>query len=166
MGQVLGRQQVSIEGHLGPYVIERPKLLWNPLTECFVMWVHLDSNDYTYRYVGIAVSSVPNGVFTLLHAFRPDGIPSLDVNLYEDTHNGSVNSAYFVRSCNHQYVGISRLTDDYLNTMGLTSTINELREGHAIFHRNSNYYTMISHLTSWASNAVDLFITNADSLQN
>ncbi|CAF4312656.1 unnamed protein product [Rotaria socialis] len=166
MGQVLGQQQVSIQGQSGPYVIERPKVLWNSVTERFVMWFHLDSSSYSYRYVGIAISPVPNGVFTFIHAFQPDGIPSLDMNLYEDKRNGSVRGAYLVRSCNNQYVGISRLTDDYLNTTGLTSTINEPREGHAIFHRNNNYYMMTSHLTGWMPNPAELFISNADSLQD
>ncbi len=44
-----------------------------------------------------------------------------------------VNGVYLVRSCNNQYVGISKLTDDYLNTTVITSTIGEPREGHALF---------------------------------
>jgi hypothetical protein len=48
-----------------------------------------------------------------------------------------VNGVYLVRSCNNQYVGISKLTDDYLNTTVITSTIGEPREGHALFYRNN-----------------------------
>lgn len=166
IGSVLGQQQVFIEGQPGPYVIERPKVLWNSATKLFVMWFHLDSSSYSYRYVGVATSPVPNGVFKFIHAFKPDGIPSLDMNLYEDKRNGSVQGAYFVRSCNNQYVGISRLTDDYLSTTGLTSKINEPREGHAIFHRNNNYYMMTSHLTGWMPNAAELFMSNIDSLED
>jgi hypothetical protein len=70
------------------------------------------------------------------------------MNLYEDKRGGVINGVYFVRSCNNQYVGISKLTDDYLNTTGITSTIGEAREGHAVFfNRNNHYYMMISHLT-------------------
>ena len=166
VGQVLGQQQVHIEGQAGPYVIERPKVLWNSITKLFVMWFHLDSIDYQYRYVGVATSPTPNAVFTFVKAFQPDSIPSLDMNLYEDKRDGSVKGAYLIRSCNNQYVGISRLTDDYLNTTGLTSTIGEPREGHAVFYRNSHYYMMTSHLTGWVPNPAELFISDRDSLQD
>jgi hypothetical protein len=115
---------------------------------------------------GVATSPIPNTTFTFVRAFQPDGIPSLDMNLYEDKHDGSVQGTYLVRSCDNQYVGISRLSDDYLNTTGLTSTIGEPREGHAIFHRHSHYYMMTSHLTGWAPNPAELFISDRDSLQD
>lgn len=164
MGQVLGQQEVNIPGEKGPYVIERPKVLWNAASETYVMWFHLDSSSYSYRYVGIAISSTPNGVFRFIRSFQPDGIPSLDMNLYEDKRDGLTKGVYFVRSCNNQYVGISALTEDYFNTAGIISTINEPREGHAIFHRGNNYYMMTSHLTGWAPNAAELFISDRDSL--
>ena len=166
MGQVLGQTQVQIKGLPGPYVIERPKVLWNPVTKRFVMWFHLDSIDYQHRYTGVATSPTPNATFTFVQAVQPDGIPSLDMNLYEDKRDGYVQGAYLVRSCDNQYVGISRLSDDYLNTTGLTSTIGEPREGHAIFHRHSNYYMMTSHLTGWVPNPAELFMSDRDSLQD
>jgi hypothetical protein len=93
------------------------------------MRFRLDSNSYSYCYVGIATSPSPNAVFTFIDGFQPDGIPSLDMNLYEDKRGGVVNGIYFVRSCNNQYVGISKLTDGYLNTTGITSTIGEAHAG-------------------------------------
>jgi hypothetical protein len=130
------------------------------------MWFHLDSNNYEYRYVGVATSPQPNERFRFIDAFQPDGISSLDMNLYEDIRNASVQDVYFVRSCNNQYVGISRLTDDYLNTTGITSVISEPREGHAIFFRNNHYYMMTSHLTGWSPNPAELFISDEDHLEN
>ncbi|UJR24676.1 hypothetical protein I4U23_006049 [Adineta vaga] len=166
IGEVLGQKEVFIRNLSGPYVIERPKVVWNPLTRLYVMWFHLDSSDYQYRYVGVATSSKPNETFTFIDAFRPDGIPSLDMNLYEDKRNGIVQGVYFVRSCNNEYVGISKLTDDYLNTTGITSRINQPREGLAIFYRNNHYYMMTSHLTGWNPNPAELFISNQDNLQH
>ena len=163
-GEVLGQEQVSIKDHPGPYVIERPKVVWNEKTKLFVMWFHVDSSSYSLRYVGIATSTTANGKFKFINGFQPDGIPSLDMNLYEDKRNGVVNGVYFVRSCNNQYVGISQLTDDYLNTTGITSSIGTAREGHAIFYRNNHYYMMTSHLTGWAPNPADLFISDGDTL--
>jgi len=166
IGQVLGQKQVYIPNHPGPYVIERPKVLWNAPTKLFVMWLHADSSNYGLRYVGVATSPSPSSTFTFIGAFQPDGIPSLDMNLYEDRVNGSVVGAYHVRSCNNQYVGISRLTDDYLNTTGITSTIPIPREGHAVFRRGEQLYMMTSHLTGWAPNPADLFIADKNRMEN
>jgi hypothetical protein len=166
VGQVFGQQQVNIKNHSGPYIIERPKVVWNAGTKLFVMWFHLDSSNYGFRYVGVATSPTPGAVFTFVNGFQPDGIPSLDMNLYEDKRDETVRAVYLVRSCNNQYVGISRLTDDYLNTTGLTSTIGEAREGHAVFHRNNNYYMMTSHLSGWSPNSAELFINDRDTLEN
>mgnify|MGYP001066325611 FL=1 len=163
-GQVLQQSQVSIPGRAGPYVIERPKVVFNLKTSLFVMWFHLDSSNYGYRYVGVATSQHPQGPFQFIHGFQPDGIPSLDMNLFEDNQNGTVKGVYLIRSCNNQYVGISQLNDDYLNTTGIISRISEPREGHAVFFRNNRYYMMTSHLTGWAPNAAELFISNSNSL--
>ncbi|CAF0937194.1 unnamed protein product [Rotaria sordida] len=88
------------------------------------------------------------------------------MNIYQDKINDIVQGVYLVRSCNNQYVRISKLTDDYLNTTGIISQINETREGHAIFYRNNRYYMMTSHLTGWSSNPAELFITNQNNLKN
>jgi hypothetical protein len=166
MGQVLRQAEVKVESYPGPYIIARPKVLWNKKTQLFVMWFHLDNSNHRLRFVGVATSPSPSTAFTFLRGFQPDGIPSLDMSLYEDKRDGLVQGAYLVRSCNNQYVGISRLTDDYMNTTGLTSTIDEPREGHTIFHRNDHYYMMTSHMSSWAPNVAELFITDRDSLQD
>ena len=76
-----------------------------------------------------------------------------------------MHGAYFVRSVDNSYVGISALSADYLSTTGLVSIIPEAREGHAIFHYNSRYYMLTSHLTGWAPNAMEAFVSNHDSLQ-
>jgi hypothetical protein len=166
IGQVLGQKQVFIKDLSGPYVIERPKVIWNEKTKLYVMWFHLDSDNYRYRYVGVATSPTPNGTFKFVDAFQPDGVPSLDMNIYEDKRDGQVRGVYLVRSCNNQYVGISKLTDDYLNTTGIKSSIGEPREGHAVFYRNNRYYMMTSHLSGWSPNPAELFITNQDNLQD
>ena len=81
-------------------------------------WFHLDTSGYKFRHVGIFESSGPAGPFIFVHALQPDGIPSLDMSLFEDPVD---HTAYFVRSCDNAYAGISRLTDDYHNTTGLIS---------------------------------------------
>ena len=48
-GSVLGQSQVKIPGKTGPFVIERPKVIYNAATKNFVMWFHLDDNGYKVR---------------------------------------------------------------------------------------------------------------------
>ena len=45
-GSVLGQSQVKIPGKTGPFVIERPKVIYNAATKTFVMWFHLDDTGY------------------------------------------------------------------------------------------------------------------------
>src|SRR6185312_14899031 len=53
-------------------VLERPKVIYNATTKEFVMWMHIDSMDYSAARVGVAVSSTPQGPFRYLGSFRPD----------------------------------------------------------------------------------------------
>jgi hypothetical protein len=68
---------------------------------------------------GVATSDSPSGHFTFKYALQPDGIPSLDMSLFLDPLD---HQAYFVRSCDNAYAGISRLTPDFLNSTGIIST--------------------------------------------
>ena len=84
-----------------------PKVVWNNRTKLFVLWFHLNSDQCcTYRFVGVATSPSANGTFTVIDAFQPDGISSLDMTLFEDKKNGEVHGVYLVRSCGNSYVGI------------------------------------------------------------
>jgi hypothetical protein len=51
--------------------VERPKVIYNPRTKKFVMWMHLDQNRYRFSRAGIAVSDTPIGPFTFIKAIRP-----------------------------------------------------------------------------------------------
>ena len=76
------------------------------------------------------------------------------MSLFQDPVDGQ---AYFIRSCDNSYTGISRLTRDYLNSSGLIST-HSVFEGMAIFrHPNGTYYCIGSHLTGWNPNPLMLF---------
>lgn len=153
-GQVFHQQNITIEGKKGPFIVERPKVLFNTKTKMFVMWFHLDTAGYKYRHAGVATSSIAKGPFHFSHSLQPDGIPSLDMSLFRDPVDGQ---AYFVRSCNNAYTGISRLTADYLNSTGIISN-HSVFEGMALFrHPNGTYYIVTSHLTGWSPNPLMLF---------
>lgn len=160
--QVLRQSDIKVQGQAGPFVIERPKVLYNKKTQKFVMWFHLDDADYKFRHVGVATSDSPSGPFEFLHALQPDGIPSLDMSLWMDVDD----KAYFVRSCDNSYMGISGLTDDYLDTTGLLSTGPQL-EGMALFrHTNGTLYMMTSHLTGWNPNPLMFFRADGPDLSD
>jgi len=151
---VLLQQKDIVLPQKGPYIVERPKVVYNAKTKLYVMWFHLDNGGYSLRYAGVATSSTPNGHFTFVKGFQPDGIPSLDQSVFEDDDG----AAYQIRSCDNKYVGISKLSDDYLSTTGLISQIGEPREGPSMFKYNGLYYLVTSHLTGWSPNAMEMFV--------
>jgi hypothetical protein len=65
-------------------VIERPKVIYNSKTRQFVMWMHVDSETYSYSQAGVAVSNQPNGPYRYLGSVKPNGYMSRDMTLYQD----------------------------------------------------------------------------------
>jgi len=53
-------------------VVERPKVIYNKTTKKFVMWMHIDTKDYSWAHSGVAVSDSPTGT-SILAAFNPMG---------------------------------------------------------------------------------------------
>lgn len=55
-------------------ILERPKVIYNPSTNKFVMWFHLELKGMGYKAArtGVAVSDSPIGPFTYLRSMRPD----------------------------------------------------------------------------------------------
>ncbi|MBT3379290.1 MAG: family 43 glycosylhydrolase [Lentisphaerae bacterium] len=55
-------------------VLERPKVIYNALTETFVMWFHLElkGQGYAAARSGVAVSSSPTGPYAFCDSFRPN----------------------------------------------------------------------------------------------
>jgi hypothetical protein len=97
-------------------VIERPKVIYNEKTKKFIMWLHVNSEDYSYARTGIAVSDNPAGPYTFLYSIRPNNQMSRDMTLFKDTDD----KAYHIFSSeNNAVMHISLLTDDYLNHLVL-----------------------------------------------
>ena len=55
-------------------ILERPKVIFNPLTKKFVMWFHLEPKDagYTGSLSGVAVADHVTGPFRFVASFRPN----------------------------------------------------------------------------------------------
>ena len=133
-------------------VIERPKVIYNAKNDNFVLWMHVDSADYTYAGVGIAVSKTPTGPFELVDVKIPNRQDSRDMTIFKD--NDGV--AYLVHSSNwNKTLNIARLNDDYTDLDGfyVSTHIDQEREAPALFWHEGMYYMVTSGCTSWDPNA-------------
>jgi len=142
-------------------VLERPKVIYNARTRKFVMWLHVDSEDYSYARSGVAVSDKPEGPYVYQGSFRPNSQMSRDMTLFKDTDG----KAYHVFSSeNNSVMHISLLTDDYLKPSGVEKRIfiDKSREAPAMFKYNRRYYLITSACTGWLPNAA--MIASSDSV--
>lgn len=74
---------------------ERPKVMFNPHTQMFVMWMHADNEAIGIRSAGVALSRWANGPYGMLHTIRPDGNETTDLTVF---HDESVGKAYLART--------------------------------------------------------------------
>ena len=133
-------------------VCERPKVIYCKKTGKFVLWMHLDSADYTFAGVGIAVSDSPVGPFTLIAAKQPNRLDARDMTIFQD-HDGT---AYLFHSSNwNKMMAISRLTEDYTDVDGFFkyAMIDQSREAPAVGRHDGRYYMVTSGCTGWEPNS-------------
>lgn len=132
-------------------VIERPKVIYNSATKKFVMWMHVDAEDYSYSQSGVAVSDQPEGPYTYIGSVKPNGNMARDMTIFQDEDG----KAYHIYSSeNNTTMHICLLSDDYT-----THTKNERRilidqsrEAPAMFKHNGKYYLITSGCTGWNPN--------------
>lgn len=142
-------------------VLERPKVVYNEKTKKFVMWLHIDSEDYAYSRAGVATANKPEGPYTFVESMRPNGQMSRDMTLFKDDDG----KAYHIFSSEmNATMHISLLTDDYLKPTGTVNRIfiDKSREAPAMFKRNGKYYLVTSGCTGWAPNPA--MLASADSI--
>ena len=142
-------------------VIERPKVIYNKHTKKFVMWMHVDANDYSYSQAGVAVSDTPAGPYKYLGSVKPNGQMARDMTLYKDDDD----KAYLIYSSeNNKTMQVCLLSDDYLSPTKTYSRITSAhdREAPAVFKYNSKYYLITSDCSGWSPNPATYAI--ADSL--
>ena len=156
-GLVLQPEISDTQSDLHPSkVLERPKVIYNDKTKKFVMWLHVDSDDYNKAAAGVAVSDSPTGVFTYLGSMHPNGQISRDMTLFKDDDG----KAYHIYSSEENLtLQIAELTDDYQGHSG--KYVRLFPGGHneapAIFKKDGTYWMITSGCTGWAPNAARLF---------
>jgi hypothetical protein len=160
-----------------PAFVERPKVLFNPHTGKFVMWMHLEQRGYHFARAGIAISDQPAGPFTFLKAIRPitngtafaendpdrqheSGGTVRDLNLFLDDDG----RAYvFYASEGNWTMYVVRLDADFTgpetpvveNKTWARILVRKMREAPAPFKSNGRYYLITSACTGWKPNAAD-----------
>ncbi|MFL5996941.1 MAG: RICIN domain-containing protein [Streptomyces sp.] len=148
--QALPRQS---SGDLGPgRVVERPKVIYNASTSTYVMYMHIDSTNYSEARVGVATSSTPCGPYTYRGSFRPLGNLSRDLGLFQDTDG----TGYLLSEDRNNGLRIDKLSADYLSVDSAVAVLggsgSSSVEAPAMVKVNGLYYVFGSHLTGWSLN--------------
>ena len=181
-GKILRQQHVVVPGFRGPWIMQRPKVLFNPRTRQFVLWFHLDQpkqhyqshrssavrSAYPMKSVGRATADRAAGPFTFAGSLLPDNHSSLDMSLFADPDEPA--RAYLLRDVDHKFIAISRLSDDFLHTTGVISKLCEPDprragrqrnrdkcEAPAMFKLHGLHYVITSGQSGWASNPLTLW---------
>ena len=141
-------------------VIERPKVVYNPATKKFVMWVHLDSENYAAAESGVAVSNTPAGPFTFVKGARPNGNMARDMTIFQDEDGKAY---HFYSSEENATMYITQLSDDYLSHTKNEKRIliKQMREAPAVFKYNNKYYLISSGCTGWSPNAASYAVSDS-----
>lgn len=132
--------------------IERPKVLYNRLTNKFVMWMHWElPDDYREARCAVAVSDTINGEYTYLGSFNPEGYMSRDCTVFQEEDG----TAYFISTSRENLdLHIYRLTEDYLGIDCMERVLfpGQQQEAPTLFKKDGLYYLLTSGCTGWAPN--------------
>jgi hypothetical protein len=136
----------------GPSVVERPKALRHPDGH-WVLFLHLDSDDYSLARVGYAVSDSPVGPYRFVRDERPLGNESRDIGVFQEEGVG-----YLLSEDRVNGLHIYRLRDDYLGVEEIVATLHQDArpeigyESPALVRKGELYYLFGSDLTGWNLN--------------
>ena len=134
-------------------LFERPKVIFNPKTNKWVMWSHWESSnsDYSAARVCVATSDKIEGPYTLYKTFRPNKNESRDQTLFVDTDGKAY---HFCSTDMNTNTNIALLRDDFLEpTPTEIKILNELKyEAASIFKVGDVYYGLFSGCTGWDPN--------------
>jgi hypothetical protein len=157
-----------------PTFVERPKVIFNPKTGQYVMWMHLEQPRYRFARAGVATSDRPTGPCTFLHAIRPitndcgfkaneptrqkeQGGTFRDMNLFVDDDGRAYT---FYASEDNWTMYVVRLNAEFTGpelpaVEGQTWArilVRKMREAPAPFKHHGRYYLITSACTGWKPN--------------
>jgi beta-xylosidase len=140
-------------------VIERPKVIYNERTKKFIMWMHIDKNDYSYSRGGVAISDKPFGPYKYLGSVKPNDQMLRDMTLFKDDDG----KAYLIYSSeNNNTMHVCLLSNDYLTPTKTYTRIleNKGRESPAIFKNQGKYFLITSGCSGWSPNAASYAVAD------
>jgi hypothetical protein len=135
-------------------IIERPKVIYNALTQKYVMFLHLDTEDYQFARVGLAVCDQPAGQYEFLGSFSPNQAESRDLTVFKEDDG----KAYLLHSSEwNATLYVAELSADYRKTTGVFTRnfVKASREAPAVFKRQGKYYCLSSGCTGWDPNTAE-----------
>ena len=162
-------------------ILERPKVIYNPVTKKFCMWFHLElkGQGYSAARYGVAVADRPEGPYKFLYSSRAnagtwpvEGSPmNFDEYLKRDFGTGQMardmtlfvdddGKAYHIFSSEENFtLHIAELTADYLHHNGRYTRMapGGQNEAPAIFKHDGTYWMITSGCTGWAPNEARMF---------
>ena len=166
-------------------VLERPKVVYNAKTNKFVMWMHVESMDYSKSSSGVAFSDSPTGPFSYIRSMRPNaghwpvnltatdtvgesilkrdfqgGQMARDMTIFVDDDGKAY---HFYSSEMNATLHLAELTEDYLDHTGKFKRlfINRSMEAPAVFKHQGKYYFIASGCTGWDPNPARAAVANS-----
>lgn len=136
----------------GDRIIERPKVLRRP-DGTWIMFLHVESADYSSARVGYAVAERPEGPYRYIGSERPLGNLSRDIGVFQEDGVG-----YLLSEDRENGLHIYRLRDDYLAVDSIVVTLRQQRnpeigyESPTLVKANGRYHLFGSDLTGWSLN--------------
>jgi beta-xylosidase len=140
-------------------VLERPKVIYNAATRKFVLWMHIDSENYALAHAGVAVSDSPTGPFTYQGSFRPNDAMSRDMTVFVDD---DAQAYLFSASEENATMHITLLSQDYQKPTGRFERVfvGRSMEAPTVFKHDHRYYVIASGCTAWDPNAARSAVAN------
>jgi len=148
---------VQKSGKLGPSRVgERPKVMKCPNTGEFIMYMHVDTLGYVDQFLGYATANSITGPYTFRGPLLFDGKPikKWDIGTFQDIDG----RGYVLLHGGDIY----KLSDEYKRIVEHVHVANIPGfESPAIFRKDSLYYLLGSHLTSWERNDNDYYTASS-----
>jgi hypothetical protein len=166
----------------GRSFIERPKVIYNPVTGKYVMWFHMEQRGYHFARAGIAVGDKPSGPFVFRNAVRPirddfdfkegdvdrqkeQGGTFRDMNLFVDDDGKAYvfyasegNWTMYVVRLNAEFTGPE--TPTVLSKTWNRVLVRQMREAPAPFKFRNKYYLVTSGCTGWKPNKAEYAVAD------
>lgn len=148
---------VQKSGKLGPNSVgERCKVMKNPKTKEYIMFMHADSITYKDQFVGYATSKKITGPYQFKGAILFNGKPikKWDMGTFQDTDG----TGYILIHGGEIY----KLADDYKSVVEqINPNMTSGFESPTMLKKDGIYFLIGSHLTSWERNDNYYYTSNS-----